>query len=257
MRLALTLILAALMPQALAATCSAQSGPHTAALVELYTSEGCDSCPPADRWLQGLGTQGFAPGRVVPLSLHVNYWDYIGWKDPYALQRFSDRQRRLAQVLRARVVYTPQVMLQGADFRRWHAAGAFEDAVAKINARAPAAHIALSLEGGRPHALLTQVRAQLLDAAQAQDAALYLASYENKLVSSVAAGENRGRTLSHDYVVFEWLGPIAFTAGKIDETRALPLLPKAVPAHSGVAAFVQNRRTAEVLQALMLPACPG
>jgi hypothetical protein len=257
MRLALTLALMALMPQALALQCSAQSGSHTTVLVELYTSEGCDSCPPADRWLQSLGAQGFAPGRVVPLSLHVNYWDYIGWKDPYAQQRFSDRQRRLAQVLRARVVYTPQVMLQGKDFRRWHASGAFEEAVAKINARPPAAQIALSLDAGHPDTLLTEVRAELLHAAQAADAALYLASYENKLVSSVAAGENRGRTLSHDYVVFEWVGPIPFAAGKIAEKRALPQPPKAVPAHSGVAAFVQNRRTGEVLQALMLPACPG
>jgi hypothetical protein len=77
------------------------------------------------------------------------------------------------------------------------------------------------------------------------------------LVSRVAAGENRGRTLAHDYVVFEWLGPIGFVEGRIDERRELPLLPGAVPAHSGVAAFVQNRRTAEVLQALLLPACPG
>ncbi|MGH8742177.1 MAG: DUF1223 domain-containing protein, partial [Burkholderiales bacterium] len=241
MRLALALILMALVPQAQALQCSAQSGPHTAALVELYTSEGCDSCPPADRWLQGLGAQGFAPGRVVPLSLHVNYWDYIGWKDPYAQQRFSDRQRQLAQVLRARVVYTPQVVLQGRDFRPWYAARAFEEAVASINAQPPAARIALSLAGGRAGTLLTEIRAELLDAAQASDAALYLASYENKLVSSVAAGENRGRTLYHDYVVFEWVGPISFTAGKIAETRALPLLPKAVLANSGVAAFVQNR----------------
>ena len=257
MRLAFACLCLALMPQAHALTCAAQSGPHTSALVELYTSEGCNSCPPADRWLQGLAAQGFAPERVVPLSLHVNYWDYIGWKDPYAQQRFTDRQRKLAQVMHARVIYTPQVVLQGKDFRRWHAPGAFEQAVAKINERPPAARIALRLEAGRPETLLTEVRAELLDAAQAPDAALYLASYENKLVSRVAAGENRGRTLSHDYVVFEWVGPIPFTAGRIAEKRALPLLPKAVPAHSGVAAFVQNRRTAEVLQALMLPACPG
>ena len=247
----------ALLPATGFAACEARSGPKRAALVELYTSEGCDSCPPADRWLQGLGARGFAPGRVVPLSLHVNYWDYIGWKDPYAQQRFAERQRRLAQVIRARVVYTPQVMLQGQDFRRWYAAGAFEKEVARINARPPAAHIALRLEAGRPDTLRTEVRAELVDAAQAPDAALYLASYENKLVSSVAAGENRGRTLSHDYVVFEWVGPVPFTAGRIREQRALPLLPNAVPGHSGVAAFVQNRRTAEVLQALMLPVCPG
>jgi hypothetical protein len=257
MRVALALLCLAFASQAVALQCSASSGPHTAALVELYTSEGCNSCPPADRWLRSLGARGYAPERVVPLSLHVNYWDYIGWKDPYAQQRFADRQRKLAQVLRARVVYTPQVVLQGRDFRRWHTAGAFEEAVAKINARPLAAQIALRLEAGRPETMFAEVRAELLDAAQAADAALYLASFENRLVSSVAAGENAGRTLEHDYVVFEWVGPISFSEGRIAERRALPLVPTAVPAHSGVAAFVQNRRTAEVLQALMLPACPG
>jgi hypothetical protein len=256
MRLALAaLLLAATLP-AHGQACGARSGPHTAALVELYTSEGCDSCPPADRWLQSLGARGYAPDRVVPLSLHVDYWDYIGWKDPYAQQRFSERQRRLAQVMRARVVYTPQVLLQGRDFRRWHS-GDFDGAVARINARPPQASIALRLEPGRKDMLVTEVEAALLDPARQADAALYLASYENKLVSSVAAGENRGRTLEHDYVVFEWVGPIPFTGGRIAERRALPLLPKAVRAHSGVAAFVQDRRTAEVLQALLLPACPA
>ena len=256
MRIALAVLCLAFASQALALQCSARSGPHTAALVELYTSEGCNSCPPADRWLQSLGARGYAPERVVPLSLHVNYWDYIGWKDPYAQQRFTDRQRKLAQVMHARVIYTPQVMLQGRDFRLWHAT-AFDEAVKAINARAPQAKIELRLEGRKADALLTEVRAELLDLAQAAEAALYLASYENKLVSRVAAGENEGRTLQHDFVVFEWVGPLPFTAGKVEERRSLPLVPKAVAAHSGVAAFVQNRRTAEVLQALMLPACRG
>lgn len=256
MRTPVALLCLALMPQAHALQCSAVSGPHTAALVELYTSEGCNSCPPADRWLRGLGARGYAPERVVPLSLHVNYWDYIGWKDPYAQQRFSDRQRRLAQVMRARIVYTPQVLLQGEDFRRWYS-GAFDQAVKAINARPPAAKIALRLEGAGTRTLQAQVQAELLDASQAADAALYLASFENKIVSSVRAGENEGRTLEHDYVVFEWVGPIAFRNGRVDERRALPLVPAAKPGHSGVAAFVQNRRTAQVLQALMLPACPG
>ena len=103
-----------------------------------------------------------------------------------------------------------------------------------------------------------QVRAELLrPEEEAGDAALYLASYENRLVSRVAAGENRGQTLSHDYVVFEWVGPIAFAGGRIEERKDLPLLPNAVLANSGVAAFIQDRRTAEVLQALILQACPG
>lgn len=256
MRVAFGLLCLSLMPQVHALQCSTESGPHTAALVELYTSEGCSSCPPADRWLQSLGTRGYAPGRVVPLSLHVTYWDYIGWKDPYAQQRFTDRQRKLAQVMQARVIYTPQVVLQGKDFRRWYTRD-FDAAVKSINDRAPGASIELSLDGADPKALRAQVRSTLLDPAQAPDAVLYLASYENKLASSVAAGENRGKRLEHDYVVFEWVGPIPFKGGRIHEQRVLPLVPKAVPAHSGVAAFVQNRRTGSVLQALMLPACGG
>jgi len=256
MRTLLAFVTALLMTPAEAAPCQARTGPHTTALVELYTSEGCDSCPPADRWLHGLAGRGLAPDRVVPLSLHVNYWDYIGWKDPYAQQRFADRQRKLAQVMRARIVYTPQVLLQGQDFRGW-GSRAFDEAVAAINTRPPRAGISLALEGGRRDTLAVEVRAELLRPGEEADAALYLASYENRLVSRVVAGENRGRTLSHDYVVFEWLGPIAFTGGRIEERRVLPLPPNAVPANSGVAAFVQDRRTAEVLQALMLPACPG
>jgi len=129
--------------------------------------------------------------------------------------------------------------------------------VARINAQAPKAALSLALQGGQRDTLAVEVRAQLLETAAQTEAALYLASYENRLVSRVAAGENRGRTLSHDYVVLEWLGPIAFAGGRAEERRMLPLLPNAVPANSGVAAFVQNRRTGEVLQALMLPACPG
>lgn len=249
MRICVALLCLALMPRAHALQCSAESGPHTAALVELYTSEGCSSCPPADRWLRSLGSRGHAPGRVVPLALHVDYWDYIGWKDPYAQKRFSDRQRRLAKIMRSRVVYTPQVLLQGKDFRRWYA-GAFDRTVQEINARAPGAKIALRLEGAGQ----TRVQAELLATGQAADVALYLAGFESRLVSRISAGENEGRTLEHDYVVRAWVGPIAFRDGRVDERHAL--------AHRsgeqlGAAAFVQNRRTAEVLQALMLPPCPG
>ena len=243
--------------QAQAAPCSAKSPPQTAALVELYTSEGCSSCPPADKWLSTLGQPADAPGLIVPIALHVDYWDYIGWKDPYAKREFSTRQRKLADLRRATFVYTPQVLLQGRDFRGW-GSKAFDDAVASINARRATAGISLTIGSPRNDALPVDARAELFDPGQEGGAALYLAAYENKLVAAVKAGENEGRTLVHDFVVLEWVGPIEFGPdGRIHEARSLALLPKAVPANSGVVAFVQNRRSAEVLQAIMLPACPG
>jgi len=256
MRALLLATFALSLDTAQAMQCSAKSGEKTVALVELYTSEGCDSCPPADRWLSSLGPRGFAPDRVVPIALHVDYWDYIGWKDPYARQAHSARQRKMARLARAAMVYTPQVLLQGQDFRAW-GSGAFEAAVAKINTAPAKARISLSLDTRHKDAFEVEAAAQLQGAAPSPDLALFLGTYENKLVSEVKAGENRGKSLPHDYVVLQWVGPLEFKAGKLAERHVLPLLPKAVPGHSGVVAFVQNRATAEVLQALMLPSCPG
>jgi hypothetical protein len=234
----LVLGLAVALPLPLtAAGCKAESGPQTAALVELYTSEGCGSCPPADRWLSSLGERGYAPARVVPIALHVAYRDYIGWKDPYARHEFSLRQRKLTQLQRLALVFTPQVMLQGRDFRGWGTA-AFDDAVTRIHSRPAAARIALELVGVAREALRVRVRAEALAPG---DAAVYLAAYENRL--------------RHHYVVLDWQGPFAVPGGRLDAERLLPLLPGAVPTNSGVVAFVQDRGTGEVLQALMLPAC--
>ncbi len=243
-------------PAALAAAqCEAQSRPQTVALVELYTSEGCDSCPPADHWLSSLGERGYGADRVVPIALHVDYWDYIGWKDPYAHQRFSNRQRKMAQLAKVAFVYTPQVLLQGRDFRAWRDEEAFGRAVARVNGQPAKARISLVLDARSRDAFDVAASATLLDPAQRADAALYLGAYENKLFSEVTSGENRGKTLPHDYVVLQWAGPLEFPAATLSAKQRLPLLPKAVPAHSGVVAFVQNRATGEVLQALMLPAC--
>ena len=235
----------------LAGECTAVSGPRTAALVELYTSEGCSSCPPADRWLSTLGSH---PGRLVPLALHVDYWDYIGWKDRYAKGEFSSRQRKLTLLQRRALVYTPQVLLQGQDFRRWDSP-AFDAAVAAINAQPARASIRLQIDGLSADRMEVEVKAELADPGE-KDAVLYVAAYENKLSSDVSSGENQGRRLAHDYVVLEWQGPMALGSAPLAQRRTLPLLPRAVPTHSGVAGFVQNRRTGEVLQALMLPACP-
>ena len=257
MKLAFALLCFLAVQAAQGAHCTAQSSAKTVALVELYTSEGCDSCPPADRWLSTLGPQGYAPDRVVPIALHVDYWDYIGWKDPYAHAAHSARQRKMARLARAAMVYTPQVLLQGRDFRGWGTSD-FDQAVARINSGAAPARISLTLDTAKAGLFQVAATAQLDKAIPEGDIALFLAAYENKLVSEVRAGENRGKTLPHDFVVLQWAGPFEFKATKrLEERVSLPLLPKAVPGHSGVVAFVQNRANSEVLQALMLPACPG
>ena len=242
--------------QAGAPVCSARSPAHTVALVELYTSEGCSSCPPADHWLSSLSGQGFSPKQVVPLALHVDYWDYIGWKDRFAKTEFSARQQRLALLKRPTFVYTPQVLLQGKDFRHW-GSPEFADTVARINARPASAQITLAIDALTPGAIQASLGARLSDSA-GKNAVAYLAAYENRLASEVRSGENRGRRLQHDYVVREWIGPISFGGNaRLEEKRVLPLLPGTDPKHLGVAAFVQDRSTGDVLQALMLPACPG
>ncbi|HVB48484.1 MAG TPA: DUF1223 domain-containing protein [Burkholderiales bacterium] len=239
--------------QANAAPCSMQSGPRTAALVELYTSEGCSSGPPAERWLSTFDAGGV--GRVVPLALHVDYWDGLGWKDPYARHAFALRQRRLADLAGERFVYTPQVLLQGRAFRGWDGP-AFAAEVKRINAGAPGAGLALALQPARGAMVEIEVRAELLERAQRADAALYIATFQDGLTSVVAAGENRGRTLRHDYVVRDWIGPLGFgTSPELAVRRRLKPPPGAAPGRWGVAAFVQNRRNSQVLQALLLPAC--
>jgi hypothetical protein len=254
-RVAVALVFLAAISLAHAAPreCTAKSGPGTAALVELYTSEGCNSCPPADDWLRKLPTTGLTPERVVPLALHVDYWDYIGWKDPFANPGFSARQREIAGINRARVVYTPQVVLSGRDYRGWSSASGFTDAVKAINKTPARAEIALAL---RPQASGSFELRATVNGAPTEvraDAALYLAVYENGLSNRVTAGENRGVTLRHDFVVREWWGPIALDgSGKTEVQR--PINARGV-GNGGVAAFVQNRRTGEVLQALALPAC--
>jgi hypothetical protein len=247
----LLLLILCIVPAAEAAQCTASSGAGTTALVELYTSEGCSSCPPADRWLASLGSR-YPGGNVVPLALHVDYWDYIGWKDPYAKREFSLRQRKFSQLQRMALVYTPQVLLQGRDFRAWGGEG-FDQAVAKINAQPARAKLRLAVVTADRDALEVEALAEL--AQPSADAGLYLAAYRSRLESRVQTGENRGRLLTHDYVVLEWHGPFAFAGKTLTERRKVPLLPGAAPANSGVAAFVQDRRTGEVLQALLRSTC--
>lgn len=237
-----------------AADCAARSGTARAALVELYTSEGCSSCPPADRWLSSLAASGLGANKVVPLAFHVDYWDYIGWKDEFASARHSERQREMARLKRSTLVYTPQVLLSGEDFRGWGSRRELAARLAAINGRAPGADIDL---GTRPAAKAgVEISATASLRGTASNAALYLALRENRLANDVKAGENDGRRLEHDYVVRELIGPLPFSGtGKAEARRALTLRPDWKRPDLGLVAFVQDAASGEVLQAVALDGC--
>ena len=253
---ALCCMLTMLSPAVLAATCSAESGAARIPLLELYTSEGCDSCPPTDRWVSALPQRGYTTVRVVTLAFHVDYWNYLGWRDPYAQAAFSARQRESNRRNKARVVYTPQLMLDGADYRRALFRDDFGERVAAINNQKPRAHIRLTISGSASGPRLLG-RITVPEIADRDTADIYLAVYENNLVTDVRAGENRGKQLTHDFVVREMTGPLTpDAAGSVNLDQPLPFPDGGKAARLHVAAFAQNRATGATLQTLSLPYCP-
>lgn len=232
------------------AACRAESGATAATLVELYTSEGCDSCPPADRWLATLrGAAG-----VVPLAFHVDYWDQLGWRDPFATPAFTRRQKARAATSGARFLYTPQVVVAGRDFTAWRRQPAAAE-LARRPAAAAEAGVGVEAEALADGRLRIRVKAELRPPAGADrgSAVAYVALYENGLVSDVKAGENRGSRLPHDFVVREWIGPLAFAAdGRLDVQRELRRADVTLD-HAGLAAIVESPGSGRVLQAVNLP----
>lgn len=243
----------AALPLAAFGACDAHSGAKTAALVELYTSEGCSSCPPADKQLSRLRQSLEPAAEVVPLALHVGYWDYIGWKDPYAQDGFAERQNWLVRVNRQKTVYTPQFFVGGSELRSWR--GRLRDEVRQLNARPAAAAIHVSGSVAPNGALALQAEATTRDAAV--PATLYLALAESGLVSNVTRGENGGVMLAHDHVVRVWVGPVRLNAGAARVERQIALPAAWSRARLEVVTFVQDERTGGVLQALSAQQCAG
>ncbi|HEX4927692.1 MAG TPA: DUF1223 domain-containing protein [Burkholderiales bacterium] len=227
------------------AACELASGPRTAALVELYTSEGCSSCPPADRELGHLRERLDRDAQAVPLALHVGYWDYIGWKDPYAQPAFAERQSWLVHANGQRTLYTPQFFVNGAELRARHAT--LRDEVRRVNATPAAATIRVhgTLSGSTLHLV-----AQANTAGSSEPLVLYVALGESDLVSKVARGENAGVTLEHDHVVREWIGPVRLGVDGARLERDLALAPSWDRRRLEIAAFVQDPQSGRVLQAV-------
>lgn len=236
------------MPAA-AMNCTAASGERRVPLLELYTSQGCDSCPPTDRWLSALPGRGHGPDRVVALAFHVDYWDYIGWRDPFAQKHFTERQRQIAARSGSRVIYTPQLVFNGRDYRRSSFRDDFAERAAEIHQQKPRAALKLAVQAASGE-LVVSGSAMLTEAAERPQAQTWLALYENRLATEVKAGENRGKRLEHDFVVRDIVGPLPVDARGAAIEHRFRLDPRWKTQDLGVAAFVQDIRNGDVLQAL-------
>jgi hypothetical protein len=177
---------------------------------------------------------------TVGLSLHVDYWDYIGWRDPYAKAAYTQRQYAYAHQRGVSGVYTPQVVVAGRDFRNWDSSAAFLQSVKRINDKPARAQIDIDAKAGKLGGDIQVI----FNASSEQSAQLHLVLFENAIKSKVNAGENRGELLGHDRVAREFLkldGKSGQANVALAKGQRLEL--------SGLAAFMQTS-SGEVLQAV-------
>ena len=193
-------------------------------LVELFTSQGCSSCPPADDYLGELARRD----DVVALSLHVDYWDYLGWRDIFGKAAHTARQRAYAAAMKERMVYTPQIVVQGREAMVGSQTKKVDDAIGRQIAADTQARIELSVESGKVMARLSPI-----DGARAKGDVLMVWFNQVEQVS-IRAGENRGRDLTYHNVVAGWSD-----LGRWDGGKAELSAPKPMDA-DGVAVFVQD-----------------
>ena len=223
------------------AGCTAQSGATRPHLVELYSSEGCSSCPPAENWLRTLHTGA----DVVPLEFHVDYWDGLGWRDRFASARYTARQNEQARRDGGTAVYTPQMVLDGRVWGGWYRGGHLTPPEPGVFA------LSLTAQGAGARGAHWQVHVETDPNPPAQYNAYrnYIVVVEDELATQVQAGENRGRQLKHDHVVRAFAGPLPLAAAQADVA-----IPSDVDlAHATFVAFAQDPRDGKIGQVVTLP----
>src|SRR5438874_13315973 len=159
-------------------------------LVELFTSEGCSSCPPAEKWLSALKSSSDLWKKAVPVAFHVDYWDHLGWRDRFAKPEFTSRQQRYAAAWGGDSVYTPSFVVNGKEWSGWFGGNAMPITSTKVGVL----RVSVGNDG--------KVSATFApDTMQARPLALNVVLLGNDLESDVKRGENSGRKLRHDFVV--------------------------------------------------------
>jgi hypothetical protein len=210
-------------------------------VIELFTSEGCSSCPPADALISELGS---STKSVIPLAYHVDYWNHLGWADPFSSHQWSERQSDYARAMNLDGEYTPQMVIGGAWQCGGSDAGSIERAVAAARSQ-PAlgrTSIQTSLAAAGSRKLQVKVNAQLLTAGPGR-LVVMLAIYESGLVSKIGAGENGGREITYDYTVRKLLPAFELDAaqpGSFVQEMTIDLDRSWSVDHLGVAAFIQD-----------------
>ena len=209
-------------------------------VVELFTSEGCSSCPPADAFLGELAQRP----DVVALAFHVDYWDYIGWKDPYAHAAFTQRQHEYAAALGLHMVYTPQMVVDGRTDVVGSERGSVEAAIGKAAAQPK---LAVAIEKGAGGAYRAVIPAAA--APSGGPATVWLAVFDSEQETRVKRGENGGRTLKEFNIVREWR-QIGTWKG---DALTLPIdIAMGDPDRNGCAIVVQSGPVGPVLGAAIM-----
>jgi hypothetical protein len=165
------------------------SGKHRNVLVELFSSQGCSSCPPAERWMSRFVNDKKLWSEVVPVAFHVDYWDYIGWKDPFDSSIFSARQRKYYDSGAVSSLYTPCFVVNGAEWKEWYAGGDFPGSAAD------AGLLSVRIEKGYLNAEYPSGKGKLY---------MHIALLGFGLVTDVKSGENSGKKLAEDFVVLDY-----------------------------------------------------
>ena len=222
-------------------------------LIELFTSEGCSSCPPADAFLEKMDSSQPVPGvELIVLSEHVDYWNHDGWKDPYSAASFSDRQTAYASALRIEDVYTPQLIVDGTSILQLSGPAAINQVIQKA-ATAPSIPVRIesispeNSDGGVLHA-----RIEADGKSEKHKTDIYVAVALNRAESHVSAGENRGRRLTHVAVV-EYLKKIGTleVGTSFNKDFEYKLKPGMNPANLRIIAFAQEPGPGKVVGAAL------
>jgi hypothetical protein len=235
----------------MASESQSSSDGRTPVLVELFTSEGCSSCPPADALLQKLDQQSAAGEDLIVLSEHVDYWNHIGWKDPYSDRFYSDRQRGYARRLGLDDVYTPQMVVDGASQFVGSDATLANKALATELTRPKIAVRLSSVSLSTTSVLLAHLETgELQESFGLREADVYVAVALNRAESQVSGGENAGRRLSHTAVVKSIVKIGRLRKGRVfAQDVQLKLEPRTDADNLRIIAFVQELGQGRVIGA--------